>query len=318
MRGLIPICITVLAVSFGLLIASCNDSAIPEVELPEQNSLDTPEAYLRAIAKAQTNLVSHASSAVREMDEEEFEKVMRNVEKVIQRSPVFKSYSITDEDLTVKKFSQEEYVMQSEWREENRDDFLDALSPIISPEILEDISGLMHDFLTVYGTADIDTTGYRAIMQQASQDALSYEIGSCGNSQQITVNQASILPMPFIANTMGWFQGSQSACKSCCIECCGCSRGCDQDFLNRVGGSITNGIAAFAGCVAYTWWSGPVSWGGCTVSGLAVADFFIMKAIFQGIGCLYQCKNRPDCQQCPTAYYQYQYGTSCQNAHAWN
>ena len=34
MRGLIPVCITLLAVSFGLLIASCNDSAIPEVELP--------------------------------------------------------------------------------------------------------------------------------------------------------------------------------------------------------------------------------------------------------------------------------------------
>ena len=34
MRGLIPVCITLLAVSFGLLIVSCNDSAIPEVELP--------------------------------------------------------------------------------------------------------------------------------------------------------------------------------------------------------------------------------------------------------------------------------------------
>ena len=34
MRGLIPICLTLLAISFGLLIASCNDSAIPEVELP--------------------------------------------------------------------------------------------------------------------------------------------------------------------------------------------------------------------------------------------------------------------------------------------
>lgn len=33
-RGLIPVYIALLAVSFGLLIASCNDSAIPEVEFP--------------------------------------------------------------------------------------------------------------------------------------------------------------------------------------------------------------------------------------------------------------------------------------------
>ncbi len=62
MRGLNPVRITLLAISFGLLIASCNDSAIPEVEvdLPEQNSFDTPEAYIEAIAKAQTNLVSQS------------------------------------------------------------------------------------------------------------------------------------------------------------------------------------------------------------------------------------------------------------------
>lgn len=46
MRGLIPVCITLLAVSFGLLIASCNDSAIPEVEFPvpdeEQTTLIRP------------------------------------------------------------------------------------------------------------------------------------------------------------------------------------------------------------------------------------------------------------------------------------
>ncbi|MCY4170948.1 MAG: hypothetical protein OXF08_05030 [Bacteroidetes bacterium] len=77
-------------IAFGLLVfvSGCYDNQITEIDLPEQNSLDTQEAYLKAIAKAQTHLVSHASSAMREMDEEEFEKVMRNVEEVIQRSPI--------------------------------------------------------------------------------------------------------------------------------------------------------------------------------------------------------------------------------------
>ncbi len=41
--------------AFGLLIAGCNDSAVTEIEFANQQSLDTPEAYLKAIAKAQTN-----------------------------------------------------------------------------------------------------------------------------------------------------------------------------------------------------------------------------------------------------------------------
>lgn len=254
------------------------------------------------------------------MDEEEFEKVMRNVEKVIQRSPIFESYSLEDEDFEVRKFSQEEYVMQSEWHEENQADFIDALSPIISPEIMEKISGLVNEFLTVYGTADIDTTGYRAILQQASQDAIVYESGSCSNSQQIIVNQANIWPMPSIANIMGWFQGSESpaVCKSCCIHCCECSAGCDQDLTERIGTGFGNGITAFVGCVAWTWWSGPISWSGCTFTGLAVYEVGIAWAIFQGIRCVYKCKGRPDCQQCPKSFYQYQYGTSCKTAHTWN
>lgn len=48
MRGLIPVCLPLLAISSGLLIASCNDSAIPEVELPvpdeEQIKLTPPSA----------------------------------------------------------------------------------------------------------------------------------------------------------------------------------------------------------------------------------------------------------------------------------
>jgi len=94
-------------IAFGLLVfvSGCSDKQVTEIDLPEQNSLDTPEAYLKAIAKAQTNLVGHASSAMREMDEEKFEKVMRNVEKVIQRSLVFESYSPADKDFEVRKFS---------------------------------------------------------------------------------------------------------------------------------------------------------------------------------------------------------------------
>ena len=72
---------------------------------------------------------------MREMDEEEFEKVMGNAEKMLERSPVYTQYYSADGDFEVKKFSQEEYVMQNEWHKENRDDFLDALSPIITPRI---------------------------------------------------------------------------------------------------------------------------------------------------------------------------------------
>ncbi len=121
---------------------------------------------------------------------------MHNVEKVIQRSPVFESFSIADEDFEVRKFSQEEYVMQSEWHEENQDDFLDALSPIISPEIYGEIQSLITEFVTMYGGADVDMTGWREIMHGASQDALALaqETGnmSCNSPQQITVNQASL------------------------------------------------------------------------------------------------------------------------------
>ncbi len=95
-KTLSPLPIFLLA--FGLLIAGCNDSAVTEIEFANQQSLDTPEAYLKAIAKAQTNLFTHASSAIREMDEKEFEKVMGNVEKVLQRSPVWEEYSKAEGD----------------------------------------------------------------------------------------------------------------------------------------------------------------------------------------------------------------------------
>ena len=47
-RGLIPVWLTLLAISFGLLLASCNDSAVSEIELPvpdeEQIELIPPSA----------------------------------------------------------------------------------------------------------------------------------------------------------------------------------------------------------------------------------------------------------------------------------
>ncbi len=92
-----------------MLVSGCFDDQITEVDQPEQNSLNTPESYLKAIAKAQTNLFAHASSAMREMDEEEFEKVMGNVEKVLERSPVYKTISQAEGDFQVRKFSEEEY-----------------------------------------------------------------------------------------------------------------------------------------------------------------------------------------------------------------
>ena len=131
--GLIPVCLTLLAISFGLLIASCNDSAIPEVELPEQSSLDTPESYLKAITKAQTDLLSHATSAMREMDDGEFEQVMHNVENVLESSPVYQAYLKSEGDFEVKKFSEEEYN-QNEWYESSRDDYLKAFNPIVPME----------------------------------------------------------------------------------------------------------------------------------------------------------------------------------------
>lgn len=210
--------------------------------------------------------------------------------------------------------------MQNEWSKENRVDFLDALSPIISPEIMEEVGGLMNEFLTIYGTADMDITGYRAIMQKTSQDALSYEAGSCSSPEKISVSYASIVPIPSMATIMGWFQGSkaQAVCKSCCIECCNCSVGCDQDLINRVDDAIfVNGLGTFVGCSALAWWGGPISWGGCGFSGLAVADYFLLRATYLGIRCMYKCSKRSDCQQCPDGYYQYQYGTSCETAYTW-
>ncbi len=49
--------------------------------------------------------------------------------------------------------------MQNEWHKENRDDFLDALSPIIPQESMMEIEELMTEFIAVYGGAEVDTTG---------------------------------------------------------------------------------------------------------------------------------------------------------------
>lgn len=323
MRGLNPVRITLLAISFGLLIASCNDSAIPEVEvdLPEQNSFDTPEAYIEAIAKAQTNLVSHASSAMREMDEEEFEKVMRNAEKVLERSPVYSQYYSAEGDFEVKKFSEEEYRLQTERYESDRQDFLDALSPIISPEIYGEIQSLITEFVTVYGGAEVDTTGWKKIMHKANQDALAQETSSlsCSSPQQITVNQASILPMPSIATIMGWFGRNemQNACGSCCIECCGCKNGCHEEGYKKFSDAQWAAITTFGTCVAISGWVGPISWGSCAVGGLVAGDIMFVRAIWFNYRCDGKCRNNPACVQCPAGINEWWPGTSCRTADRW-
>ncbi len=323
-RGLIPVCLTLLAISFGLLIASCNDSAVSEIELPEQSSLDTPESYLKAIAKAQTNLFSHASSAMREMDEEEFEKVMRNAEKVLERSPVYKHYSQAEGDFEVRKFSEEEYRLQTEQYESDRQDFLDALSPIISPEIYGEIQSLITEFVTVHGGAEVDTTGWREILHRASQDALAQETGSlsCSSPQQITVSQASILPMPSIATIMGWFGGSgiqQSApCGSCCIECCKCTEGCVQSGASRFGSQFVWAFAGGAGCSASTWWfTGGLGIGGCSFGALVYLDIALTYELWRLSNCKSDCRASPQCTKCPKAWVQYEWGLSCDNAPNW-
>ncbi|MCY3629048.1 MAG: hypothetical protein OXG94_03430 [Bacteroidetes bacterium] len=319
--------ITCLAVSVAILtfVTGCNDSAVTEIEVDNQQSYDTPEAYLKAIAKAQTNLFTHASSAIREMDEKEFEKVMFNMEKamdnveVLQNSPVFDLTLQGDSE--VKKFSEEDY---RSW-ESNRSNYLDAFSPILSMEYLMEIETLMTEFATVYGTADIDTTGWRAIMQQASQDAIVYESGSCSSSQQITVNQASvwpmasILPMPSITNIMGRFQGSESqaACQSCCIECCRCVANCDQIGWDGLGQSLMNGLLFGSGCLAYTWFVGPISWGGCAFGSLVTLEVTLTVALYNTFRCLGKCKGRSDCQACPAAYSEYSSGIDCSTAPNW-
>ncbi len=253
---------------------------------------------------------------MREMDEEEFEKVMRNAEKVLERSPVYKHYSQAGEDFEVKKFSQEEYVMQGEWYEEHRSDFLDALSPIISPEIMEEISGLMNEFQAVYGSADMDTTGYRAIMQKASQDALAYEAGSCSNPQQITVNQASILPLPSMATIMGRFWGN-GPCKSCCIECCGCANACESGGWKRFGDAFWTALSVFGTCYGYAWYTGTLSLGGCSFAAIVGYDIAMIRAIWYQFTCDKNCRKNPACVQCPAGIDEWWPGTDCSTADRW-
>ena len=228
-----------------IAIGSCADVSVNNEIIPEYKSLDTPEAYLEAIAEAQTNLLNHAFSVVRDMDEEEFEKVMFNMKEamgdveVLQNSPVFDP--TLQADSQVKKFSEEDY---RSW-ESTRSNYLDALNPIIPKKEMIELGELITEFFTVYDAADIDTTGLRAIMQKASQDALAQkaENFSCGSPEKITVNHASVVPS--MDKIMGWFRRSEmqeAPCASCCVECCGCVAGCDQDAYNALGESFFNGL----------------------------------------------------------------------------
>ncbi len=246
------------------------------------------------------------------MDEEEFEKVMGNVEKVLERSPVYKPISQAEGDFQVRKFSEEEYRLQIERYESDRRDFLDAFSPIIPPEYLMEIENLTTEFATVYGGTEIDTTGWREIMHRASQDALAQGTGTlnCSSPQQITVNQASILSVPSIATIMGWFRGSgiqQSApCGSCCLECCRCTDYCYVDFnndvLNKSGEAIIGGI--------FCLFTGPAY--GICFAGVFVYYFYgINNAGRKYNTCNNRCKNRQDCKLCSDAYYNYGAGDNC-------
>lgn len=91
-----------------VLVSGCSDNQITEIDRPEQHSLDTPEAYLEAIAKVQQEIHQNISSAARKMDEKEFGKFMGKVEKVIERSPVVEAYSKAEGNYSVRKFSEEE------------------------------------------------------------------------------------------------------------------------------------------------------------------------------------------------------------------
>ena len=310
---------------FVLVVSGCNDSAITGVadnSKDQIDQLDTPESYIEAIALAQRNLFTHAQSAIREMDEEEFEKVMGNVEKVLERSPGYRA----EGDFVAKKFSEEEYVMQNtEWYKSNRDDILDAFDPIIPRESLMEIRRLTTEFFTIMESmdpAEIDTTAWQEIMRKTyqSKDAKFQEIGNVGCSSPqkiIPVNHASFVPIPSMERIMGWFGRKQAVCRSCCIECCNCSSGCDSDLMDNTGGALVSGLGTFGSCLAFTWVIGPISWGGCSFAGLAAFEIHFAVAIFNGFRCMHRCKNRDDCQMCPDSHYQYSYGIDCQNAHNW-
>ncbi len=207
--------------------------------------------------------------------------------------------------------------MQNHWYESNRDDYLDALSPIIPPEYLMEIESLMTEFFTAYGGADVDTTGWRAIMRRTSQDALAKETGTfgCSSPQQITVNHASVLSIPSMETIMGWFRGrktQQSMCGSCCLECCRCTSQCHQDAGDAFNDAFAYGTLAFFGCVAV---SGGSAAAGCMLGGLGIFAYGSGAAMYRLNRCRGDCRGLDHCIRCPSAIDNYDGSYSCESVH---
>ncbi|MCY4169973.1 MAG: hypothetical protein OXE59_12990 [Bacteroidetes bacterium] len=308
------------ALSLLIAISSCSDVSVNNEIIPEYKSLDTPEAYFVAIAEAHTNLLNHTFGVVRDMDEEEFEEVMFDLKKtlvnveVLQNSPIFDP--TLPADSRAKKFSEGDY---RSW-ESNRSNYLDALSPIIPKEEMVKFGELITEFFTVYDASDIDTTGFRAIMQKASQDALAKktENFSCGNPDKIKVNHASVVPST--DTIMGWFPSNeiqQASCSSCCIQCCGCLADCDQETYDAIGNSFYHGLIFAGSCIAYSWWLGPITWSACGYGSLVTVELSLLNTLYESFRCVRRCKNRDDCQMCPAGYTEYSSGISCSTAHTW-
>ncbi len=303
-----------------VLVSGCCDNQITEIDRPEQHSLDTPEAYLEAIAKVQQEIHQNISSAIRKMDEKEFGKVMGKVEKVIERSPVVEAYSKAEGNYSVRKFSEEEYVTQNGWWEENKGDLYSALDPIISMESMMKMESLMTEFYPMYGSAEVDTMGWRAIMQKAKQDGLAKGTGlSCSSPQKVKINKAGIFPMPSTAMIMRWSGDSeaQSSCISCCIECCSCAGECRDMPWNSVATSFWNALTTGSVCAIAAAMGGPVTWSICAGVGIWTFNFNMMGQLWHIYRCADRCSNAPHCKICPRAFSEHWAGADCSRAHLW-
>lgn len=210
--------------------------------------------------------------------------------------------------------------MQNEWWEENKGNFYSALNPIIPIESMMEMESLMTEFITVYGSAEVDTTGWRAIMQKANHDAMVQGTGlNCSSPEQIKVNQASILPIPSIATIMGWFRSSeaQEACMSCCIECCDCATDCRNMPWNSVSTAFWNGLKAGGICAAVSAVAGPVAWALCSATGIWTFNFSLAGSVWEIYRCGDKCVNSAHCRICPRAFSEHWLGADCSRAYLW-
>lgn len=212
---------------------------------------------------------------------------MTNLEDIFQNAPIAfrRDFDFKDLDAAI-----EEHAMAA-WMEANKREVQKALEPFVSPAYFQVMERLVPAFkeqlVKQFPDGAIDTTGWRAIVEQAQPLFHGVNLGDAVkcSSPDTQVQKAGLFPFSFV----------QEECPSCCMECKLCKDQCYDDMAFDVMEKFGALSLAAIKCIAST--SGlATAW--CAFGYMGGVGFSVAWESWQFSRCKNRCNNRQDCVMC--------------------